>query len=317
MSLKKRIALVTAIVGTATLGIHIANRIITFTSTLDNNLNTTKGTYYDWRFGKVFYKKEGTGTPILLIHDLESYSSSYEWNKIVKQLAKTNTVYSIDLLGCGRSDKPNITYTNFLYVQLISDFIKEIIGDKTDIIASSTSSSIVIMATTFDNININRIAITNPVDLGVLSAVPTKRNKVLRWLIKTPIIGTFLYNTQNTKRAIERKFLENFYAYPEHITSTEVKAYHEAAHLGGISSKYFFASVKSNYLNTNINHALKSINNSIYIIASDNSPNYLTIANQYKKILPSIEIFLSNNTEKYPHLEDADGFVKQINLIFD
>ena len=52
------------------------------------------------------------GTPVLLIHDLSPLSSSYEWCRYAKKLEKQHTVYTIDLLGCGRSEKPYLTYTN-------------------------------------------------------------------------------------------------------------------------------------------------------------------------------------------------------------
>ena len=52
----------------------------------------------------------------------------------------------MDLLGCGRSEKPNLTYTNYLYVQLISDFIQSEIGHRTDVIATGSSSSLIVMA---------------------------------------------------------------------------------------------------------------------------------------------------------------------------
>lgn len=83
----------------------------------------------------LLYQK-GTGSPILLIHDTLPGASGYEWSKIEDELAIDHTVYTVDLLGCGRSDKSSITYTNFVYVQMISDFIKKIIGQKTDVIAS-------------------------------------------------------------------------------------------------------------------------------------------------------------------------------------
>ena len=95
-----------------------------------------QGSYYEWKFGKIYYTKKGDGKPLLLIHDLTTSSSAYEWNKVIDKFSKTNTVYCLDLLGCGRSDKPNLTYTNYLYVQLLTDFIKHVIGDKTDIIAT-------------------------------------------------------------------------------------------------------------------------------------------------------------------------------------
>ena len=62
-------------------------------------------------------------------------ASGYEWSKIEDELAIDHTVYTVDLLGCGRSDKSSITYTNFVYVQMISDFIKKIIGQKTDAVS--------------------------------------------------------------------------------------------------------------------------------------------------------------------------------------
>lgn len=57
---------------------------------------------------KYLLYKTGTGKPILLIHDTDSGASGEEWAKVAKKLAKNNTVYTIDLLGCGRSDKPSI-----------------------------------------------------------------------------------------------------------------------------------------------------------------------------------------------------------------
>ena len=52
----------------------------------------------------------------------------------------------MDLLGCGCSDRPKITYTNFLYVQLITDFIKAVIKQPTDVLTSGLSGSFAVMA---------------------------------------------------------------------------------------------------------------------------------------------------------------------------
>lgn len=95
-----------------------------------------------------FIIPKGTGSPILLIHDTLPGASGYEWSKIEDELAIDHTVYTVDLLGCGRSDKSSITYTNFVYVQMISDFIKKIIGQKTDVIASGFSGSLLLWPVT-------------------------------------------------------------------------------------------------------------------------------------------------------------------------
>ena len=84
---------------------------------MEMNLNTTIGDLAALHTGKT-----GSGSPVLLVHNFDVCSSMHEWNNIEAELAKTNTVYSIDLLGCGCSERPILTYTNFLYVQLINDF---------------------------------------------------------------------------------------------------------------------------------------------------------------------------------------------------
>ena len=133
-----RLLTLAALVGTAAGVIHIANRFIDATSQLKDMLEQPHGKTYDWRFGKIFYTKQGHGTPILLIHDIMPGASGYEWNAIEKQLATEHTVYTIDLLGCGRSEKPDITYTNFVFAQLLCDFAKNVIREETDVIASAS-----------------------------------------------------------------------------------------------------------------------------------------------------------------------------------
>jgi len=53
---------------------------------------------------KMAYFKEGQGDPILLLHGIPT--SSYLWRKVAPILAEHFTVYAPDLIGYGRSDKP-------------------------------------------------------------------------------------------------------------------------------------------------------------------------------------------------------------------
>ncbi len=317
MNWKKKLAIAAALIGCATISIHIINKVITFLSTSDQHLKKDSGNYYDWRFGKVFYNEQGEGKPILLIHSIETTSSNHEWYKIVDKLSKTNKVYSIDLLGCGRSDKPNITYTNFLYVQLVTDFIKNQIKEKTDIITSGNSISIATMSALYNNDLIDRIIVSNPSDLNYISTVPSKRTKTLKFLIKMPIIGTLLYNILNNRHAIEEAFINEYFSNPSNIKNSDISIYHESAHLGGASSKYLYASLKGRYININILPSLKTISNSIYIITGTETPNYLTSAEQYKKYMPSVEIISLEDTNGLPHMESPKHFVDQVNVFFD
>ncbi len=203
MNFKKNLKRITILSGTALGAMHLINRISYHVSTFENRLFSKDEKYYEWKYGNIFYTKQGEGSPILLIHDLNVCSSSYEWNYIKNCLSSEHTVYTIDLLGCGNSDKPNLTYTNYLYVQLLTDFIKEIIGEKTDIISSGSSSSFVLMACSISPHLIDKTILVNPENLLQSSKAPGKFASLFRSIISSPIIGTFYYTTPiKTKKVL-------------------------------------------------------------------------------------------------------------------
>ncbi len=158
------------------------------------------GKYYDWKYGKVFYHKRGHGTPLILLHGFDPQHSGKDLESLSGHLASNHTVYRIDLPGFGLSDKPWITYTNFLYVLLIQNFIKDVIGDITDIIACGGSGLCALQAYRIDPSNIGKIVLIDPCyseDVKVSKFWAPK----IRQLVDFPVIGTFLYNLYSLKGA--------------------------------------------------------------------------------------------------------------------
>ena len=305
----KTFILLTAITTTS---LHIINRIQYSLCTGQNLLSKKENLSYEWRFGNVHYTKSGKGSPILLIHDLSVGSSEYEFHKIKAELEKSYEVYSLDLPGYGLSDKPNMTYTNFLYVQLITDFIKNIIGRKTTIIASGDSSSIAVMATHNDADIINNLILINPQSLYSCNQIPSKQTKALKLLIATPILGTFLFNLLTSKGSFQNTFENKYFGNSNNIEEKDILTYLESAHKGGYSSKYSFASHTARYMNANIVHALKEINNSIFIIAGENKDDIKTTVENYIYYNSAIEISYIEHTKQLPHLEKPEEVLTQI-----
>jgi pimeloyl-ACP methyl ester carboxylesterase len=62
------------------------------------------GREYQHRGHRIFYRTEGEGPPLLLIHGFPT--SSWDWHKIWSRLAARFTVIAPDLIGFGFSDKP-------------------------------------------------------------------------------------------------------------------------------------------------------------------------------------------------------------------
>lgn len=316
MSWKRKLSFATAFAGTAIGTLHVINRLFNYIATVDNILDKQSFEYYDWRFGKIAYKKQGTGSPLLLVHNLNVCSSSHEWNRIEADLSKTYTVYTIDLLGCGCSDHPILTYTNFLYVQLITDFIKHVIGQKTDVIVSGDSSPFVLMACANDNTIINRVAMINPQNLVSLAKIPTKRTKAVKYLLCTPVIGTFIYNISVNKKTISQKFASSCYYDHNKIKEKDILTCFEASHKDKAHSKYLYACKKSRFTNANILCCLSKLNNSIFIIVGNANPENMLAASQYQNQLPSIEIVGINEAKLLPHVEKPKEFLEQIQILF-
>ena len=120
-----------------------------------------------------------------------------------RELAKNHTVYTIDLLGFGRSEKPNLTYTNYLYVQLLSDFIKSEIGHRTDIVATGAAASLAVMACGNSPELFDRLILVNPESLLSCSMVPGKNAKLYKFILDLPIVGTLIYTLQAAVRILQ------------------------------------------------------------------------------------------------------------------
>ena len=137
---KHRLLTVSALISLTSTSIFFINKAISASAVIKNLLKGNPRILW-LAFWKDSLQNTRKWFSLLLIHDVSPCCSTDEWKYLCDALAVDHTVYSIDLLGCGCSDRPKITYTNFLYVQLITDFIHNVIKKKTDVITSGLSGS--------------------------------------------------------------------------------------------------------------------------------------------------------------------------------
>lgn len=297
--------------------VALINKLIFIYSTAKDHLSSEKSNTYKWRFGDISYTREGDGKPILLIHDLSSSSCNYEWNKVKKAFAKKHTVYTIDLLGCGKSDKPGITYTNYLYVQLITDFVRTVIGHRVDVITSGRSSSIAIMACNLNQDIFDKLIFVNPESFLESRQSPNRKSRFFKFVIELPIIGTLLYNITYNRKNITDALMVTKYSDPYKVTSDEVNAFHESAHRKGLNSKLLYSSIKGNYTAIPVENALKGIDNSIYIIGGSDYPNIDERMEEYRSTNLAVEGTVIKDTAAYPHMERPEEFAKTVSIFLD
>ena len=293
-------------------GLYAANKYIDSCIT---PITTSKNDHiFAWKDLKIIYVEKGnpTNPPLLLIHNLTPSSSKEEWYRIDDALSKDFHIYELDLPGCGKSDKSNITYINYLFVQIISDFIKEIIGMETNICTTDLSSSIILMTARFNPNMITKIIVINPTLIDNLVTPATLKNKIEEKLLLLPIIGTFLYNCKMSKSAIIDYYqYVNFYNF-QNVSSKIIDIAYYNAHAHHSNGRYLLSSIMGKYTNINIIHALPKIDKDIYMIGNG---NYKTIIQEYKKYNKKIHSSYISNCRLLPQLEIPETIIDKIKEI--
>ena len=79
--------------------------------------------YIEVRGSKMHYIDEGEGDPILALHG--NPTSSYLWRNIIPHLTAKGRCVAPDLIGMGKSDKPDIGYRFSDHVEYIEGFIEK------------------------------------------------------------------------------------------------------------------------------------------------------------------------------------------------
>ena len=291
--------------------LHCINKVIDSKSIAETNTKTN-GYFYHWKHGDIYYKKVGHGDPILLIHDLTVFSSDYEWSQIIEGLSLHYTVYALDLIGCGKSDKPEITYTNYFYVQLISDFVNDVIKEKTKVVATGLSTSFTVMANYIHKELFHNVILVNPKSIGQLKKTPDERSKMLIRLFSLPIIGKTAFYIATNRPNTEYYLTENCFYNPFNMNGSVLKAYYNAAHMNNGNGKMLLASLDAGYLNIDITNALKNTVNEIVIITGQYKENGNEIKNSYLKINPSIVSDTISESKELPQLENSEEMLEAL-----
>ena len=93
---------------------------------------------YDWKGMSCAYRTAGAGKPVVLIHGFGV--SSFQYRDTVEELAKTNKVYALDLVGFGASDQPDTEYCMEFWRDQVIDFVDNVVGQPAVLCGNSIGS---------------------------------------------------------------------------------------------------------------------------------------------------------------------------------
>ncbi len=266
MGFTKNLLTTSAVIGGTVGALAIYNKV---TQSMAGELDTVlrgEERRYPWKYGDMFYEVKGSrdAKPLLLIHGFGPGASSYEWRKNVDTLAEQFRVYVIDLLGFGLSDRPAIDYSAETFTDLIGDFIKEVINKPTTVVAHGLTCAYVI-ATAFRKPQLfERLILVAPNPAILQESLPGPLSSVWKGLLRTPVIGEFVYNLLTSRQAIRGYYDRQGFYNPGLITDELVEYIFTTAHQ--LNSRYAAASFVSNFLTLDVHEELARLQMSVVAV---------------------------------------------------
>lgn len=272
---------------------------------------STKTDYktYKWKFGDIAYHTMGSGEPLLLVHSIIPGASHLEWKNNIDALSEYNKLYIIDLLGFGDSSNPAITYSSYIYTQLINDFIKDVIEEPVNISAASNSASFAVMAYKFHPENFKKMLLISPDGISSSNSGSSNSDSRNKFVMETPLIGTSIYNALNSKPLLKSYLCDKVYYRKDFVTDEILNRYYCSAHKNGADSKYPIAALISNYLSINIETAFAEIEVPVFVLWGENNElNPVSGIEKAKKLNENINFGIFDETRLLPHEEKAEEF---------
>jgi pimeloyl-ACP methyl ester carboxylesterase len=189
---------------------------------------------YDWPAGRIYYTRRGQREPVLLVHGIYAGADSHDYIQVFGPLSERYRVYAYDLLGFGHSDRPDVRYSGALYVRLMEDFIRDVIGRPVTVIANSLSGSHAIVAAAEAPELIRRLLLITPDGTTTQSVQPgalaNGANVAFNLL---PDLGEGVRNLIATRASL-RWYLRNMAYYdPQKITAERIEYGYRSSHQPG------------------------------------------------------------------------------------
>jgi pimeloyl-ACP methyl ester carboxylesterase len=204
-----------------------------------SSTNPIPGQYWQWRGHRVYYVQAGEAQPLrpplLLVHGFGA--STDHWRKNITDLSADFQVFAIDLLGFGRSSKPNLQYSGELWRDQLHDFISEIICRKTILAGNSLGgyACLCVASQCPDSaaglVLINSAgSFSQPENQIQPSPNPVQKllGKPAKWVFKQRLLQTLLFQYTRQKWVI-RRTLEKVYLDKGAVTDQLVEEIYRPA----------------------------------------------------------------------------------------
>jgi pimeloyl-ACP methyl ester carboxylesterase len=116
--------------------------------------------FLDTPYGQIHYVVEGSGDPVILLH--QTARSTSEYARVIPILADKYQVIAMDTLGFGDSDKPSAPTTIGVYAETVKMLMDAVGAEKANVVGRHTGSFIAIEVAAAYPERVDKLVLSEP-----------------------------------------------------------------------------------------------------------------------------------------------------------
>ncbi|PSQ95108.1 MAG: alpha/beta hydrolase [Bacteroidetes bacterium SW_9_63_38] len=153
------------------------------------------------------YVRSGERPPIVLLHSVNAVASTFELKPVAEHLATTTdrTLYAIDWLGFGRSDRPALDYEPSIYADQLYQVLTDLVEAPADLIGLSLGCEYAAWMALQAAPQVRRLALLSPTGLTTTRGPSAPGRLALNLAGRTGAFELFFY------RLARRASLQQYY----------------------------------------------------------------------------------------------------------
>lgn len=197
---------------------------IDLTQTNSSNYPATVQQYlWNWKETpiEVIYETRGQGNPVLLLPAFSTVSTREEMRPLAELLAPQFQVVTVDWPGFGESSRPRTDYEPQLYHQFLMDFVESIFNIPVAVVAAGHAAGYVMQLEQSKPNVWSKIVLAAPTWRGPLPTMSQKQSGwhgIVRELVRSPILGQFLYKLNTTPSFLSLMYRRHVYVDAAKVT---------------------------------------------------------------------------------------------------
>jgi pimeloyl-ACP methyl ester carboxylesterase len=245
----------------------------------------TQTQFYTWKTYRCAYQVypgDDSQIPLVLIHPIGVGLSGNFWYRFCKewyQAGNTNPIYNPDLLGCGDSDMPRVTYTPQDWAEQVLFFIKTVVKKPVIIVTQGALFPLAIKLVQLDQELppgetswIHKLALSGPPGWKIMTREGSPVQNKLRWnlLFDTPL-GTAFYRYARSRKFLKSFSIKQLFENPDSVDENWLNMLEKGA--ANLETRHAVFAFLAGFWREDYEQAIASIQQPTLVVIGQNTSN--------------------------------------------